>query len=32
MTLQLTPLTVGVHSLENAVAQPKDEFIRDAVI
>ncbi len=32
MTLILTPLQDAITSLEKAVAQPKDEFVRDAVI
>ncbi|MEH6825931.1 MAG: HI0074 family nucleotidyltransferase substrate-binding subunit [Motiliproteus sp.] len=32
MSLILTPLAKAVASLENAIAQPKNEFIRDAVI
>lgn len=32
MSLILTPLHKAVSSLELALAQPKDEFIRDAVI
>ncbi len=31
-TLILTPLKKATDSLANAIAQPKDEFIRDAVI